>query len=257
MSHNGLSKAWSEGRAALGPWITTDSAWSIETLAHCGYDFVVIDCQHSLLDEVTAGRLLKGLANAPAAGIVRVSRNEPGRIGRVLDAGADGVIVPLVNSAEEAAAAVAACHYSPKGVRSFGPFRAGLGFDVKALEERVSCFVMIETTKAVQRAAEICAVPGVAGVFIGPADLSVDMVLPAASAFGEKPPAGLTDAIEKVVKATKAAGIVAGRPASSVADAARATAAGFRLLTVGADRSLLRERAVQVVKEMAAKGASN
>jgi 4-hydroxy-2-oxoheptanedioate aldolase len=250
MSHSALAKAWSANRAALGPWITTDSAWSIETLAHAGFDFVVIDCQHSLLDEVTAGRLLGGLANAPAAGIVRVSRNEPGRIGRVLDAGADGVIVPLVNDAKEAAAAVAACRYSPRGVRSFGPFRAGLGFDVKALEERVSCFVMIETGKGVQNAAEICGVEGVAGVFIGPADLSVDMGLPAASAFSDKPPAALVEAMEKVVSATTAAGIVAGRPAASAADAVRATNGGYRLLTLGADRTLLRERAVQVVKEM-------
>ncbi|HKD65349.1 MAG TPA: aldolase/citrate lyase family protein [Candidatus Binataceae bacterium] len=250
MSHSALSKAWSANRAALGPWITTDSEWSIETLAHSGYDFVVIDCQHSLLDEATAGRLLKGIANAPAAGIVRVSRNEPGRIGRVLDAGADGVIVPLVNTAEEAADAVAACHYSPRGVRSFGPFRAGLGFDVKALEERVSCFVMIETAKGVENAAKICAVPGVAGIFIGPADLSVDMGLPAAGAFGDKPPAALTEAIDKIVKATQTAGIVVGKPAGSVADAARSAAAGFRFLTVSADRALLRERAVQIVKEL-------
>jgi 4-hydroxy-2-oxoheptanedioate aldolase len=255
MSHSALSKAWGANRAAIGPWITTDSEWSIETLAHAGFDFVVIDCQHSLLDEVTAGCLLKGLANAPAAGIVRVSRNEPGRIGRVLDAGADAVIVPLVNDAREAAAAVAACHYSPRGVRSFGPFRAGLGFDVKALEERVSCFVMIETSKGVENAAEICGVQGVAGIFIGPADLSVDMGLPPNAAFSDKPPAALSEAIDKVVKATKAAGIIAGKPAASAADAARSTSAGFRFLTLGADRTLLRERAVQVMKEMT-KGAS-
>jgi 2-keto-3-deoxy-L-rhamnonate aldolase RhmA len=252
MSHPAFSKAWSANRAALGPWITTDSEWSIETLANCGYDFVVIDCQHSLLDEVTAGRMLRGIANAPAAAIVRVSRNEPGRIGRVLDAGADGVIVPLVNSAEEAEAAVAACRYSPNGVRSFGPFRPGLGFDVKALEERVSCFVMIETTKGVENAPKICAVPGVAGVFIGPADLSVDMGLPATGAFSEKPPAALTEAIDKVIKATKSAGIVVGKPSGSVADAIRSYNAGYRLIALGADRALMRERAVQVVKEFAA-----
>ncbi|SRR5579875_3646428 len=249
MPHSALTKAWSESRPALGPWITTDSEWSIETLANCGFDFVVIDCQHSLLDEVTASRLLKGLAGASSAAIVRVSRNEPARIGRVLDAGADGVIVPLVNSAQEAAEAIAACRYSPRGVRSFGPFRAGLGFDVKALEERVSCFVMIETSKAVERAAEICAVPGLAGIFIGPADLAVDMGLPAGSAFSENPPPALSDAIAKVVKATQAAAIVCGRPAASVGDVKRATTAGFRLLTISADRALLRERAVQIVKE--------
>jgi 4-hydroxy-2-oxoheptanedioate aldolase len=250
MSHSALSKAWGANRAAIGPWITTDSEWSIETLANCGYDFVVIDSQHSLLDEVTAGRLLGRIASAPSAGVVRVSRNEPARIGRVLDAGADGVIVPLVNDAEEAAAAVAACHYSPGGVRSFGPFRPGLGFDVKALEERISCFVMIETVKGVENAAQICAVPGVAGVFIGPADLSVDMGLPAAGAFGDKPAPALTEAIDKVIKATQKAGIVVGKPAGSVADAARSAAGGFRFLTISADRALLRSGAVHTIKEM-------
>ena len=213
MSHSALSKAWGENRAVLGPWITTDSEWAAETLAHCGYDFLVIDCQHSLLDEVAAGHILKGLAAAPAACFVRASRNEPARIGRVLDAGADGVIVPLVNSAAEAAEAVAACRYGAKGTRSFGPFRAGLGFDVAKLEERVSCFVMIETVRAAERAAEICAVPGVAGVFIGPTDLGVDMGIPAMATFGENPPAALADAMDKVLQATTAAGIICGRPA--------------------------------------------
>jgi 4-hydroxy-2-oxoheptanedioate aldolase len=250
MRHNALSKQWDADQAVLGPWITTDSEWSIEALANSGYDFVVIDCQHSLLDEITAARLLKGLANAPAAGFVRVSRNEPAPIGRVLDGGADGVIVPLVNNAEEAAAAVAACHYSPHGVRSFGPFRAGLPFDAKTLQERVSCFVMIETVRAVEWAREICATPGLAGIFIGPTDLGVDMGIPAMKTFSENPPAELVDAMDKVCKAARAAGIIAGRPTYGVADAVRGIASGFRLLTIGADRTLMRERAAQLVKQV-------
>jgi len=250
MSHSALSKQWDAGRAVLGPWVTTDSEWSVETLANASYDFVVIDCQHSLLDETVAARLLKGIASAPAAGIVRVSRNEPARIGRVLDGGADGVIVPLVNSAQEAADAVAACRYSPNGVRSFGPFRAGLGFDAKALEERVSCFVMIETRKGVEHAREICAVPGVAGIFIGPTDLGVDMGIPAMATFSENPPPALAEAMDKVCKAATAAGIIAGRPTYGVNDAVNAIKAGFRLLTIGADRTLMRERAVQLVKQV-------
>jgi 4-hydroxy-2-oxoheptanedioate aldolase len=249
MSHSALSKAWSADRAVLGPWITTDTEWTAETLANSGYDFIVIDCQHSLIDEPTAGRLLKALAGAPAACFVRVSRNEPGPIGRVLDAGADGLIIPMVNNAEETAAAVAACRYGPHGVRSFGPFRAGLGFDTAALQERVSCFVMIETAKAVEHANEICTVPGLAGVFIGPSDLGIDMGLSASATFGAPPPA-LANAIEKVGKAAKAAGIVAGKPAYSVAGAVQDIAAGFRLVTIGADRTLLHERAAQLVKEV-------
>ena len=254
MSHSALSKAWSADRAVLGTWITTESEWSAETLAHCGYDFLVIDCQHSLVDEAGAGRLLKALAAAPAAIFVRVSKNDPALIGRLLDSGADGLIVPMVNSAEEAEAAVAACHYAPRGVRSFGPFRAGLGFDTAALAERVSCFVMIETARAVERANEICSIRGLAGVFIGPTDLGIDMGFPAPATFAGSPPAALAEAIDKVLKAVKRAGIIAGRPSFSSADAVRDIAAGFRLIAIGADRSLLRERAVQQLKEIRGTG---
>jgi 2-keto-3-deoxy-L-rhamnonate aldolase RhmA len=121
---------------------------------------------------------------------------------------------------------------------------------VAKLEERVSCFVMIETVRATERAAEICAVPGLAGVFIGPTDLGVDMGIPALATFGENAPGPLAAAMDKVLQATRAAGIVCGRPAYSIADAGRAIKAGFRLVTIGADRTLLRERAAQVVKEV-------
>jgi 4-hydroxy-2-oxoheptanedioate aldolase len=249
MPHKALADAWAADRAALGCWITTESDWAVEALGQSGFDYVLIDCQHSLIAEAVAGRMLTALAATPAAGVVRVSKNDPALIGRVLDAGADGVVVPMVNSAEEAAAAVAACRYAPGGVRSFGPFRAGLGFDIAALQERVSCFVMIETAKAVANAAEICAVPGLAGVFVGPADLAIDMGIPVMSIFGGTRPAAWVEAIATARKSALAAGIVAGIPAFSPADAVRYAGEGFRFITIGADRGFIRERASQVVKD--------
>jgi 4-hydroxy-2-oxoheptanedioate aldolase len=243
MPHKALADAWTAGRAALGCWITTESDWAVEALGQSGFDYVLIDCQHSLIAEAAAGRMLTALAATPAAGVVRVSKNDPALIGRVLDAG------PMVNSAEEAAAAVAACRYAPGGVRSFGPFRAGLGFDIAALQERVSCFVMIETAKAVANAAEICAVPGLAGVFVGPADLAIDMGIPVMSIFGGTRPAAWVEAIATARKSALTAGIVAGIAAFSAADAVRYAGEGFRFIAIGADRGFIRERASQVVKD--------
>ena len=108
----------------------------------------------------------------PIATAVRLPNADAAPIGRVLDAGADAVIIAMIESADQAAAAVAATRYPPAGVRSFGPLRASLGYDTAALEARVSVFAMIETAAALDDLTEICAVDGLAGIYIGPADLA-------------------------------------------------------------------------------------
>ena len=148
-----------------------------------GYDYVGIDTQHSAVSEAQAAVLVRRLVAAPFGVIVRVSKNDPALIGRLLDAGADGIIVPMVSTAEEARAAVSACRYPPDGVRSFGPFRGDLGLDLAALQQRVSLFVMIETSQGLDNVRDICAVPGIEGVYIGPADLSIGLGLDPMLAF--------------------------------------------------------------------------
>src|ERR1700722_1957446 len=185
MTHASLTAAWNNGRAAIGGWITSDSLHLIELYDRAGYDYVGIDCQHTPVNESAAALMLQRSAGRRSAIVVRVSKNDPSLIGRLADAGADGVIVPMVSSPDEARSAVAACRYPPHGVRSFGPMRAELGLDLKELEGRVSLLVMIETAEGLEQVNEIAAVPGVAGIYVGPADLSICLGVDAVTAFAK------------------------------------------------------------------------
>jgi 4-hydroxy-2-oxoheptanedioate aldolase len=158
----------------LGYWVVLDSPISTERIARIGYDYVALDAQHGLMGY---SGWLNGLmaidASGAAAGIVRVPANNAAYIGQALDAGAAGVIVPLINTAAEAAEAVKAVRYPPHGLRSYGPMRSALRIGPKPADADASvlCLVMIETPEGLSNVEEICAVPGVDGVYIGPSDL--------------------------------------------------------------------------------------
>ncbi|MBO0728651.1 MAG: hypothetical protein J2P57_05290, partial [Acidimicrobiaceae bacterium] len=141
MPHPALSKRWEEGGTAFGGWLTTDSESTLEIFGRVGYDYVGIDTQHTVLNDSQAAVLIRRCASARFAVVVRVAANQAALIGRVLDAGADGIIVPMVSTPAEAEAAVAACRYPPEGVRSFGPMRGDMGLELSDLQGRVTCLV--------------------------------------------------------------------------------------------------------------------
>jgi 2-keto-3-deoxy-L-rhamnonate aldolase RhmA len=164
----------------------------------------------------------------------------------VLDAGADAVIIAMVESPEQAAAAVAATRYAPEGVRSFGPLRASLGLDPAAHEAGTSIFAMIETAEGLAAVDEICGVPGLTGVYVGPADLAISL--------GHHPAEGLAtpavvDAITRVRHAASGASIVpaihanAGEPGKAMAEL------GFRMITLASESQALRRGAAEHLKE--------
>jgi len=212
--------------------ITYDAPDNVELQSQLGPDFVIIDCQHSLITEGAARRLIYASHTPSTAIIVRVSSGDPYKIGSVLDAGADAVIVPMVNTAYEARAVVAACNYGPAGIRSLGPTRRSLTADPRALEERVCCFVMVETEEAVSNIEEICAVPGLGGIFLGSGDLAVTMGEPL---FSSIPSAALRAASRKVAAECRAAGIIAGAYAGPGTRAKDFIDDGFDLLAIGID----------------------
>jgi 2-keto-3-deoxy-L-rhamnonate aldolase RhmA len=228
--HPALESAWAEGRPAYASWVTIDSDTVVRAVEQTGYDCVGLDCQHGEISEQEAARLLRRMHGFRCATVVRVSENSAAAIGRVLDAGADAVIVPMVNNADEARKAVAACRYAPAGVRSFGPSRLGMPRLPKELEDRAACFVMIESSDGLDNAESICAVPGVAGVVIGPADLSIALGLDPAKAF-------TTDQIHPAVDVIRAAcehnEIVLGFFAAGGQSAAEWAERGCRLIVVG------------------------
>jgi 4-hydroxy-2-oxoheptanedioate aldolase len=182
--------------------------------------------------------MLQALRGCGATAVVRVPYNHTPWPGKAFDAGAEAVIVPMVNSREEAESAVAACRYAPEGVRSYGPVRGGmlLGDDPPTVNRVVLCLVMIETVRAVEDADAICATPGVDGVYIGPADLAVSMG-GSLAAMGSH---GHADAIETVRKTCGRHGIRAGIHTGGGAPAGAYAAAGFDMCTLSTDAGLLR-----------------
>ncbi len=214
------------------------SPFAAELLGGAGLDYVCVDLQHGLSDFELGWTLVQALRGTGTTPVVRVPFNHTPWPGKALDAGAEAVVVPMVNSRAEAEAAVAACRYAPEGVRSFGPVRAGMliGDDPVEVNRRVLCLVMIESVRAVEAANEICSTPGVDGIYIGPADLSVSMSGSLAAVGSQQH----GDAIETVRRACAANGIIAGIHTTGGAQAREFADAGFQMCTLSTDASLLR-----------------
>lgn len=236
MDTSPLKQRWRDGGTAVGAWISLRDPLLAEVAASAGYDYVCIDMQHGMSDYTHVTTHLHAMAGAPTVPIVRVPWNEQGIIGRVLDAGALGVIIPMVNSPEEARRAVDACRYAPDGTRSFGPLgasiRHGGGYAGRA-NDVVACIPMIETRQAVEAVDEILSVPGIDAAYIGPADLSLTYGLPPAVDQEGDP---FESALATVIESCQRHGVIPGIHANA-ALAAKRHAAGFRMITVGLDAS--------------------
>jgi len=225
----------------LGYWSVIDSPVSTEWLAHIGWDYIALDLQHGLIgyDGMLRGLTAIDSAHGPA-GIIRVEANDMTPIGRALDAGAAGVIVPLIDTADDAARAVSATRYPPAGVRGVSVSqrsnRYGTVADYfKIVNDNIAVMVQIESSAGAKAAGEIAAVDGVDGLFIGPSDL--------AAAFGHLGNAGhpeVQDAMASVYAAAKAAGKAIGTLAPVEADARRYLQMGATFVAVGSDLGVLR-----------------
>ncbi|OZC84539.1 aldolase [Rhodococcus sp. 06-418-1B] len=225
----------------LGYWSVIDSPVSTEWLAHVGWDYIALDLQHGLIgySGMLAGLAAIDAANGPA-GLIRVEANNATVIGRALDAGAAGVIVPLVDTAADAAAAVSAATYPPTGIRSYGPMRSQLriGPNPADADRDTVVLAMIETPQGLANVEEICAVPGLDGVYVGPSDLRL-------AVGGSSPTDASVDeqfeaALVRVCRAAAAAGITAGIHTPSGAVAAKRLDEGYTLATVASDLTHLK-----------------
>jgi 4-hydroxy-2-oxoheptanedioate aldolase len=229
-----------------GGWITGPTAIGPEEFARAGYDYVGFDAQHGYIDDADIARMLRRLEHLPIGTAVRLPNGDAAPIGRVLDAGADAIIVAMIESADQAAAAVAATRYPPHGTRSFGPLRASLGADTAALEARVSVFAMIETAAALTDVETICAVPGLAGIYVGPADLAISMGVEVTNATTD--PAVLK-AISRVREVASAAGLVPAVHAGNGKVGHAMAQLGFQMITLAAESQALRRGAAMGLEE--------
>ncbi len=252
---NKVKEAWKAGKAVVNGWLAIPNGFSAEMYSQCGWDSVTVDMQHGVQDYLSCVSCFQGiqLANGPTP-MVRVPWNEPGIIGKVLDAGAYGVICPMINTAAEAAALVQYSKYPPQGTRSNGPIRAGVygeaGGYQKTANENILVIPMIETKTAIENIQSILDVPGIDGIYIGPSDLSFS--------YGKTPKLDVEDKeilsiYEMLLKECGKRGIAAGLHNGSPAYANRMIKMGFKLVTISNEVGIMMNAATAAVKE--ARGA--
>ncbi len=239
MRENSMLSALRGGRQCVGVWLSLGNAYSAEVLAGLGFDYACVDLQHGLLDYTDLTYMLPAISTSPTVPLVRVPWNEPYEIMKVLDAGAYGVIVPLVNTAEDAAKAVAACRYPPAGNRSFGPIRGALyggrGYAAEA-NDQMACFAMVETAEGLANIDAIAATEGLDGIYVGPSDLALALGLPP---VGDTEDPTHLDALTHIQTSANRHGISLGIHTSSVDYCRKRLAAGFDFATLGSDAGFM------------------
>lgn len=246
MSLQSLRADWQAGKAAFGAWCSIPSAAAIEVLCVTGIRYACLDQQHGFFDDLTLVDGIRAIERCGALPLSRVAKNVDWMIGKALDAGALGVIVPLVEDGADAAAAVAACRYSPRGIRSYGPTRAQLFNkpDTARGFEDVLCFVMVETQRGLANVDEIASTPGLDGIYIGPSDLTLAL---GADRLGGPESSLLREPIERIAAACRRYGIIAGIHCADGSSAGRFAERGFQLVTCFKDTTLIANAALREV----------
>lgn len=234
MRVNPILEAKQGGRRAIGAWLTVGSSFTAETMARAGLDCVVVDLQHGSVGWADLGAVIQAIDGAGSCAVVRVPWNDQPSIMRALDFGAAGVIVPMVSTAQEARFAADAVRYPPQGVRSFGPTRGYYVDDPNRIEP--ACLVMIETKAGLENIAAIAATPGVDGLFVGAADLGLDLGL----SLSLKPTPPILAAIDRMIAVCNERGITPGAAGMDTQSSEDFLARGVRFLTLSSDIGYMR-----------------
>lgn len=242
MKNHALAQ-WREGVFSVGAWVNLPDIHSAETLSRMGFEWLCFDLQHGLLSYSHLLTLLPAISASGATPLVRTADDASSGIGRALDAGAHGVIVPMIDTAEQAAGVVAACRYPiAGGVRSLGPMRPlltdGMGY-IAASRQEIAPIAMIETRTGLDNVEKIAAVDGLAALFVGPADLCFGLgIMP-----GDFANPLYVEATDRIVAAAKAAGIAVGLFGYSPDHARSSKEQGFDFVSAGSDIAFMRQGA--------------
>jgi len=231
--------------AALGGWITLDSPSAMDAMAGAGFDYLCIDTQHSLIGITEACHLLHVVRDGLPL-LVRAPGHDAADIGKLLDCGADGVVVPMIETAAQAQAVSKACAYPPHGTRSFGPIRRDLPRTPAALAVRAGCFAMIETREGAANVMEIAAVPGIIGLYLGPADLAIGLGLDPGAWHAP----AVQQAARDMIAACRAAGKIAAGHATSAAQASDMIALAYDCVSLTSDKALIAAAATALLGEL-------
>lgn len=242
MIPNRLKALWAEGKPTINGWCSIGNPFTAEIMAAQGFDSVTVDMQHGALDYSALLPMLQAMQASGATLMARVPWLEPGIIMKALDAGAFGIICPMVNTAEEAARFVSYLRYPPLGTRSFGPtrvaFAAGASYGAEA-NDNILAFAMIETADGMANLDSIAATPGLDGIYVGPSDLSLSLSQGKLSPGMDREEPEMIAALQTILAACKKNGIRAALHCGSPDYAARAVGWGYDMTTVGGDTRFL------------------
>ena len=240
MRKNKLKEIFKKGGSAINGWLQIPNSFTAELMANQSWDSLTLDMQHGVIDYSHAISMLQAISTTNVVPLARVNWNEPGQIMKILDAGAYGIICPMVSNRKEAENFVQACMYPPKGYRSYGPIRGlvygGPDYADEANNEILK-FAMIETKESLDNLDKIMQTPGLDGIYIGPADLSL--------AIGEKPsfdkPEGdpVYEVIMKILEHAKKNKVIAGIQNAQPEYAHKMIKKGFQLVTIGTDQRFM------------------
>ena len=250
MRPNRTKRLLADGQPALGLFVSSASPLAAEIVGGLDFDWTLIDLQHGENEPAGLGRMLQALSATETTPFVRVPVNDPTLIGRALDLGAYGIVVPLVSTPDDAAMAVRAATYPPDGARSWGPIRGALYggpdyFTGSAAEKLL--FVMLETAEGVARAREILAVPGVDGCYVGLNDLSIALGLLPEGASGAELPGPVEEALAAIIEACRATGKVPGIQLYGAEAVNRRLQQGFRFIGLGTELRIMRGAAAAML----------
>lgn len=254
LPRNELKAALAERRRVFGTWLMMDNPVTAEALSFAGFDFLVIDMEHSATDVREARAQLQAIAGGTASALVRLPSSEPVVTKKVLDLGAQSLMFPMIQNADDARRAVAATRYAPEGIRGMAAMHRASryttvdGYLEKAAAE-LCVTVQIETAEAVSNAAQIAAVAGVDGLFVGPGDLSASLGL-----IGQVAHATVVENVERVLAAAHGAGKPAGILAANEELGERYAAMGFDFIAVASDLAYLMRAARGALARMKDKG---
>lgn len=251
MRANPVKRALKEGKACFGTWLSLGNILAARFLARAGFAWINLDIEHSLVGWETASHIFAAVADAGCTPLARVPANRHDHIKRVLDNGAHGIVVPMVNTREEAESAVRAMLYPPQGNRSVGGSSHALNFDTNATDyyahanEEILIILQCEHIQSVENAEAIFSVPGIDAIFVGPNDLAWSMrdkenTPPSAEAIEE--------AMQHILKTCQKHGVAPGLHVGSGEDAIRRKEEGWQFIAIGSELRLMMKATSELIE---------
>jgi 4-hydroxy-2-oxoheptanedioate aldolase len=253
MRPNQVKRALREGKPSIGTWLSLGSITAARFMARAGFAWLTVDIEHSLVDWETATHMFGSIADAGCLALARVPANRHDHIKRVLDNGAQGIVVPMVNSRAEAEAAIEAALYPPRGTRSVGGSVHALNFQASAQDyyaranDELLLVLQCEHIKAVEAADAIFSVPGIDAIFVGPNDLAASM----RGKDGKPPSADATrQAMDHILKTCQKHKVAAGLHCGSAEEVLQRSAEGWQFLAIGSELKMMLTGAEQIMQKL-------